>query len=79
MRLCDNEDMRTTVDLTNDAYQIAKAMAEQQKISLGKAISELIIRPKRESSNLVREGRFLSYEGKRVLTPELAKELDDEY
>lgn len=79
MCLCDIENMRTTVDLSNDAYQVAKAMAEQQKISLGKAISELIIRPKRETSNLVREGRFLSYEGKRVLTPELAKELDDEY
>lgn len=79
MRLCDNVGMRTTVELSNDAYQVAKAFADQQKISLGKAISELIVRPKREPSTLVKEGRFLSYRGKRVLTPELAKELDEEY
>lgn len=71
--------MRTTVDLSVDAYQVAKAFAAQQKISLGKAISELITQPKKESPSLVKEGRFLSYQGKRVLTPELAKELDDEY
>lgn len=71
--------MRTTIDLAPDAYAVAKAFAEQERISLGKAISQLILTPKEKTPNLVKEGRFLSYRSKRVLNPELAKELDDEY
>ncbi len=71
--------MRTTIDLTPDAYAVAKAFAEQERISLGKAISQLILTPKEKTPSLVKEGRFLSYRSKRVLNPELAKDLDDEY
>lgn len=79
MRLCDNASMRTTIELSADAYHVAKAFATQHRVSLGRAISQLILSPAQSSTSLVKEGRFLTYRGKQVLTPELAKELDNEY
>lgn len=34
--------MRTTLDLSNDAYQIAKTVAREQKRSLGRVVSDFI-------------------------------------
>lgn len=35
--------MRTTLDLTEEAYVIAKTIARERKVSLGKAVSDLIV------------------------------------
>ena len=35
--------MRTTVDLTPEAYHLAKAIARDKKQSLGQTISEMIV------------------------------------
>ena len=37
--------MRTTIDLTPDAYHLAKAIAHDRNQSLGKVVSEFILRP----------------------------------
>lgn len=42
--------MRTTLRLDDDAFQAAKVKASHEKISLGKAISELIRQALRQSS-----------------------------
>ncbi|MFN0106418.1 MAG: antitoxin [Bryobacteraceae bacterium] len=36
--------MRTTLDLTEDAYQLAKAVARDRNDSLGRVVSELILK-----------------------------------
>lgn len=36
--------MRTTIDLTDEAYQLAKAAARERRESLGKAVSDLILK-----------------------------------
>ena len=36
--------MRTTVDLTPEAYHVAQIVARERKLSLGKVISEFILR-----------------------------------
>jgi hypothetical protein len=35
--------MRTTLDLSNEAYQLAKAIAREQNRSMGSVVSALII------------------------------------
>ena len=35
--------MRTTIDLSEEAYQLAKAVARERNQSLGKVVSEFII------------------------------------
>ncbi len=75
--------MRTTVDLTEDAYHVAKSHAAVRKISLGKAISELILSPSDASrgKNVVREegAKWPSVHVDQVLTVERVKVLlDDE-
>ncbi|MEP7351816.1 MAG: hypothetical protein ABI824_01155 [Acidobacteriota bacterium] len=35
--------MRTTVDLTDEAYHVAKAVARERNVSLGKVVSEFIL------------------------------------
>ena len=36
--------MRTTLDLTDEAYALAKAIAQEENLGLGRAISQIIIR-----------------------------------
>jgi len=40
-----NEEGRTTVDLTPEAYHLARALAREKEQSLGRVVSELILRP----------------------------------
>ncbi len=47
MSLC----MRTTITLDADAFRAAKAKAAREKVSLGKAVSELILQALRLRSN----------------------------
>lgn len=68
------------MDLTEDAYHVAKAHAAERQISLGKAISELILLPATyHRAPLVREGasRWPSVHVDQVLTVERVKSLLD--
>lgn len=42
MRLCDDVIVRTTIDISDDAYQIAKTVAREQNRSLGSVVSDFI-------------------------------------
>lgn len=70
--------MRTTLTLEADAFQAAKAKAAHENISLGKAVSELILQglrrpaPKRSASAVFRSEGGL-YTGQAV-----EESLDDE-
>jgi hypothetical protein len=79
--------VRTTIDLPEDAYHVAKAHAAERKISLGKAIGELILRPPaeyaraRSATGEVRErvAKYPSVHVDQVLTVDRVKRLlDDE-
>jgi hypothetical protein len=50
---CDDEVVRTTIDLTSEAYHTAKAIARERDQSLGTVVSELILLPR---SGAAREG-----------------------
>jgi methionine synthase I (cobalamin-dependent) len=43
VRLCYDAIVRTTLDLTDEAYQIAKTVARERNRSLGKVVSDFII------------------------------------
>ncbi len=40
--------MRTTLDLTPEAYHLAKAVARERKQSMGAVVSEFIVKPAEE-------------------------------
>ncbi len=42
MILCDDSIVRTTLDISDEAYYIAKAVAREQKRSLGNVVSDFI-------------------------------------
>ena len=42
MRLCYDAIVRTTLDISDDAYQIAKTVAREQHRSLGAVVSDFI-------------------------------------
>ncbi len=37
--------MRTTIRLSDEAFRVAESVARQRRISLGEAVSQLILRP----------------------------------
>lgn len=43
LRLCDCAIVRTTLNIPDEAYQIAKSLARAQRRSLGRVISDLIL------------------------------------
>lgn len=71
--------MRTTVDLADDAFYVARAHASARKISLGKAISELILQPRHvvDAEVSERRSKYPSVRVGQVLTDERVKELLD--
>jgi hypothetical protein len=73
--------MRTTLDLTEEAYQIARTVARERGISLGRVVSEYIVgraevRPA-ESGVDPRTG-FPTFRCSRRVTSEDVKALDEE-
>jgi hypothetical protein len=67
--------MRTTIDLPPDIYHIIRAYAKDQKISMGKAISQLITQKQPKPDSGVSEIGFPTFRSNRTLTPEIVKEL----
>lgn len=43
MRLCDDAIVRTTLDISDGAYYLAKAIARDQNRSLGRVVGDLIL------------------------------------
>lgn len=43
MRLCDDAIVRTTLDISDEAYYLAKAIARDQNRSLGRVVGDLIL------------------------------------
>ena len=77
--------MRTTIELSEEAYFIAKGYATERRVSLGRAVSDLILTPRTYSSDrpgprMVRETRrqWPSVHMDQVMTVDRAKELLDE-
>jgi hypothetical protein len=72
--------MRTTLTLDNDAYAVAKAKADHENVSLGKAASELILqtvrmtvgKSKKSAGAVFRSGggRYTSTQVEEALTDE---------
>jgi hypothetical protein len=54
--------MRTTVNLPDDIYQVARSVAEAKDISLGAAIAELIRRGLAPHQRIREEGEFPCFE-----------------
>jgi hypothetical protein len=80
MLLCYDAIVRTTLDLSDEAYQIAKTVAREQNRSLGRVVSDFITGhfarsagPRQESA-----GDFPSFRCSRRVTSEDVKALDDE-
>ena len=73
--------MRTTIDLSEDAYQIAKTVARERKESLGRVVSQMIIGEASSpagSNELRKVGGFLTFTCGRRITSEDVKALEDE-
>lgn len=78
MSRCHDVIMRTTLTLDDDAFQAAKAKAAHENISLGKAISELILQGLRETSTKRHPAAVFRSEGGIYTTEEVEAALDDE-
>ena len=70
--------MRTTVTLEPDAFQAAKAKAAHENISLGKAISELVMLGLRHGSPRRRSGAVFRSAGGMYTSKEVEDALEDE-
>lgn len=83
MRLCDDVIVRTTLDISDDAYQIAKTVAREQRRSLGAVVSDFItgqIGGSFQASPVEEAGYFFpTFRSRRPTTPEdVRAAVDDE-
>jgi hypothetical protein len=73
--------MRTTIDLSDEAYQIAKTVAREQKRSLGRVVSDFITGAMPAAGRVVEanvEDGFPTFRCTRRVTSEDVRELDEE-
>jgi hypothetical protein len=70
--------MRTTLTLEQDAFQAAKAKAAHENISLGKAVSQLILQGLRREPAPPRPSAVFRSEGGLYTSKEVEAALDDE-
>ena len=70
--------MRTTLTLDDDAFQAAKAKAAHENMSLGKAVSELILQGLRRTSTKTAPSAVFQSEGGTYTSKEVEEALDDE-
>lgn len=83
-----NRNMRTTVNLDDDAYELAMLCAKGKGITLGEAISEFVrkgnearLAESEDSPNLKRlpNGMLVARRRGRIITSELVKKALEEY
>lgn len=81
VRLCYYALMRTTLDISDEAYYIAKAIARDQNRSLGRVVGDLILqsaRGSRSPSIQMSDYGFPTFRCARPVTTEDVRALDDE-
>lgn len=70
--------VRTTLRLEADAFQAAKAKAAHENISLGKAVSQLILQAVRQPQSRTRPPAVFRSEGGTYTITEVGAALDEE-
>lgn len=73
--------MRTTLDIDDEAYYLAKAIARDQNRSLGRVVGDLILKtaPTAEGATIqMSDYGFPTFRCTRPVTTEDVKTLDDE-
>ena len=73
--------IRTTISLPDDVYEVAKALAHCQEISIGNALAELVRRGMRASLEIEDAKAFPCFKDEArvpLVTAERIRELDDE-
>ena len=81
MRLCYDAIMRTTLDIPDEAYHVAKAIARDRDQSLGRVVGELILRSVQGApgaSIQMSDYGFPTFRCTRPVTSEDVNALDDE-
>jgi len=81
MRLCYDVHVRTTLDISDDAYYIAKAIARDRNLSLGRVVGELILQASKGPSSAsiqMSDYGFPIFHCTRPVTTEDVRALDDE-
>ena len=85
MRLCYDVIVRTTLDISDEAYYIAKAIARDQNRSLGRVVGDLILQSVKGAANgeknasiTISEYGFPIFHCAQPVTTEDVKALDDE-
>lgn len=81
MRLCDDDIVRTTLDIPDESYFIAKAIARDRNRSLGRVVGELILQAAHGGTGATIELSdygFPTFHCTRPVTSEDVKALEDE-
>ena len=81
VRLCYHVIVRTTLDISDEAYYLAKAIARDQNRSLGRVVGDLILQSSkgaRGASIKMSDYGFPTFRCARPVTTEDVKALDDE-
>ena len=81
VRLCYDADVRTTLDISDDAYYLAKAIARDQNRSLGRVVGDLILQSANGAKGAAIEMSdygFPTFRCTRPVTSDDVKALSDE-
>ena len=81
MRFCYHASVRTTLDVSDEAYYIAKAIARDRGRSLGRVVGELILQSSKGAKGAsieMSDYGFPTFRCGRPVTSEDVKALDDE-
>lgn len=81
VRLCYCANMRTTLDISDEAYYIAKAIARDQNRSLGSVVGDLILHSVKDAKGAsiqMSDYGFPTFRCKRPVTTEDVRALDEE-
>ena len=73
--------MRTTIDISDEAYYLAKAIARDQNRSLGRVVGDLILQSSKAAKGAtinMSDYGFPTFRCSRPVTSEDVKALDDE-
>jgi hypothetical protein len=72
--------MRTTLVLSDAAYEVAHAIAVSKRKSLGEIVSDLILLPQGAGSGQAQPNHLgiVTFSGPSPITPEMVKEFLDE-
>lgn len=70
--------MRVTLDLPDEAYDAARAIAREQKQSLGSAVSELILRSAERTQIRMSDYGFPTFRCLRPVGAEDVRAMDEE-